>query len=275
MADDVFGEDVNLNEVENPEGDVQESDVSTEREQEAVPEQEVKAEIKEEKTVPLAALLEERNDWKAKYAELEAKLSKGNERVEKLYEALNKPEAQAPEYEQDPLGHLRHSKDLAEKEVQEMKKWRENLENSQKAQNEFAAFQQRVNNSEAKFAESNPDYWEAAQFVAKAKRDELEELGIPNEQINSVLQNQLVALTATALRGQKDPAQVIYALAKKSGFAKKQNIETLQKGVSASKSVPSGRTVDKSLSIESLAGMSDDDFDKIIDDPKAWKGLGA
>lgn len=269
MSEDMFGEDVDLNKVENPEDEeaVEEKDVPVEV-------KEVPVEVKEEKTVPLAALLEERNDWKQKYAELESKLSKGNERVEKLYEALNKPKEAPPEFEQDPLGHLRHSKEQAEREVQEMKKWRENVESSQRNQNEFAAFQQRVNASEAKFAESNPDYWEAAQFVAKAKRDELEELGIPSEQINAVLQNQLVALTATALKSQKDPAQVIYSLAKKGGFSKKQDIGTLQKGVAASKAVPSGRSVDKSLSIESLAGMSDDEFDRIIDDPKAWKNLG-
>ncbi len=275
MSEDVFGEDVDLNAAENPPEEVQEEEVKEESPEE--PKQEVKAEEpKQDKTVPLATLLEERNEWKQRYAELEAKFSKGNERVEKLYEALNKNDAPPPpEFETDPLGNLRHTNESVNKEMAELKKWRENLETSQKAQQQFQEFHQRVSGAEAKFAESHPDYWEAAQHVVNSQRDTLELLGVPKEQINLALQRHLAGMAAAALQAGKDPAQVTYELAKKSGYAgKKTDMTTLQKGVEASKSVPSGRSSESSLSLESLSKLSDEDFDRLVDDPKAWSKLG-
>ena len=274
MSDDVFGEDVDLEKIENPEESVQEVEASTE--EHAEPEQPV-VEPKEEKTVPLAALLDERNEWKQRYAELEARLSKGNERVEKLFEALNKTDQPSPpEYEQDPLGNLKYSTESVRKEIEETRKWREQLENSQKTQQQFQEFHNRVNSAEARFAQEHPDYWEAAQHVAKTQKETLELLGVPNEHLDTALQRHLMGLVATAMQTGKDPAKVIYDLAKKGGFSgkKPQDMETLKKGVEASKSVPSGKNNETSLSLEGLAKLSDEDFDKLVDDPTAWSKLG-
>jgi len=275
MSDDVFGEDVDLNAAEDPETSEEVVEETVEETPEPVKE-EVEAQ-EEPKTVPLAALLDERKEWKDRYAELEQKLSKGNERVEKLYEALNKPEQpQVPEFETDPLGNLRHTNDSVSKELHEMKSWREQLEVNQKQQAQIAEFTGKVTAAEQKFAESNPDYWEAAQHVVNMQRETLELLGVPKEHINAALNRHLAGFAATALQSGKDPAQVTYELAKKSGFKKSQgqNMDTLKKGVEASRSVPSGRNTETTLSIEGLAKLSDEDFDKLVDDPKAWSKLG-
>lgn len=236
------------------------------------------------KEVPLSALLDERREWKERYSALERqiqeqaeKYNKGNERLEKLAQVLQgKTEQAPPQFEQDPLGNLKHGADTALTEVQNLKQWKEQFEAQQKQQAQFEAFRSTVNSHEQAFAKNHDDYWQAAEHVVKTHREQLELMGVPQDQITQVLSQQLSGIAATALRTGKNPAEVTYELAKRSGFKagqKQPDIATLAKGVEAAKTVPSGKQ-DMSLSLESLSNMSDEDFDRLVDDPKSWAKVG-
>lgn len=237
------------------------------------------------KEVPLSALLEERREWKEKYSNLEKQLQeqsetfkRGNERLEKLAQVLQgKTDTAPPQFEQDPLGNLKYGADTALNEVQSLKAWKEKFEQEQQQARQFDSFRMAVNEREQSFAKEHPDYWQAAEHVVKTQREQLELLGVPGDQINTILAQQLSGFAATALRSGKNPAEVTYELAKRQGFRagqKQQDIATLAKGVEAAKSVPSGGKEDATLSLEALSQMSDEDFDKLVDDPKTWGKIG-
>ena len=228
----------------------------------------------QERTVPLAALLEERNKWKSEVEELKTTVSKGNERLEKLFQAINQEQPKAPpQYDNDPLGHLKYGAETAMSEVESLKKWKGDFETQQKQQAEFGKFVSVVQQEEKKFAVQHKDYWEAAEFVKQAQKEEFELLGVPEDQIDQALSQKLIGLTAAAMRSGKSPAEVTYKLAQKYGFkgAAKSgpSLETLAKGQEAAKTVPSGKE-DLPVSLEALAQMSDEDFDRAWD--KVVKG---
>lgn len=249
-----------------------------------VPDSKPEPAVVQKQEVPLAALLEERREWKERYASLEKQLTtqaelnaKGQERLEKLAQAIAGKQADStapPQFEHDPLGNLKYGTETALNTVQELKQWKEQQEAEQKQRVQFESFRSAVNSREQDFAKDHPDYWQAAEHVVKAQKEMLELYGVPPEQLNAALAQQISAIAANALRAGKNPAEVTYELAKRQGFRagqKQPDIATLAKGVEAAKTVPSGKESFSEMSLEALAQMADEDFDKLVDDPVAWK----
>ena len=77
-----------------------------------------------------------------------------------------------------------------------------------------------------------------------------------------------------------NPAQAVYELASKYGYKakvqeskkEKENLKTIAEGQEASKSLASGKG-DATLSLETMAQWSEDQFDEFVNDPKKWRSL--
>lgn len=71
---------------------------------------------------------------------------------------------------------------------------------------------------EADFRDEHPDYDEAARHYAVSRAQELMKFGLDPAKIQPMLREEFASLAATAIRGRKNPAAVVYELAKGRGF---------------------------------------------------------
>jgi hypothetical protein len=114
--------------------------------------------------------------------------------------------------------------------------------------------------AEADFAEDHPDYYKAATFYRQQRTQELEDLGYVGNRLSQKLATELFGLAGEVMKSGRDPAEVIYGMAKRRGFAAGKDAATakLQKlqAAGATASGPRGKGADNGLSWESVAKLS-------------------
>lgn len=234
----------------------------------AEPKPEPKAEAKPEgerepKTVPLAALLEERKEAKERERRMEERLAQVIQRFAPQQQAQ---QPQKPSVDEQPV-----------EVVRELAQWRDQVEQHQVRQ----AQQQQIVNvltaSEAEFAKTTPDYNDAAAFLRTGRAQELAALGFAPHEIQNSLVHEAMTITQRALQSGRNPAEVAYSLAKARGYTGKKaeaqapavekQIETIARGAAASQSLGTagGAPNEGGLSLKALADMSNEDFGKISD----------
>lgn len=230
---------------------------------------------KKDTVVPHAALHEERERRK----ELQRELQQTREdqarrdavlqdRMNQLYAMQHKEQPKPiPEYDQDPLTNLNAR--LAQ-QTEELTKLREAQTHSTQQQQRWAQQQQfvssvqsRMISEESKFTEANPDYPDAARFLQEGRVKELKAMGNTPEQIVQVMRQDVLGLAVSCFQRGQNPAEAAYELAKARGYAKKasqeQKMDSLQKGVEASKTLAGGGS-SANPTVEQIAAMSDEEY---------------
>lgn len=248
-------------------------------EPEVVAEPEVGVEVKAEvddpdegktKTVPHAALHEEREKRKA----AEDDRQKADERADKFEQRLTefmetqqaKEEmAEVPGYEDDPIGNLDHRLKAAE---EDNRQFAEN--DAQRTERETQDDHERQFTSEYSrqaqtFAAENPDFNDAYQHLLQDRAAELRLMGMNETEMARALYQDERAIAQRAMAAGINPAAQIYELATRRGYtktadvgAKLDKIEVAQ-GRNESLSAVSG-TSPTPPSLEAMASMSDADF---------------
>ena len=71
---------------------------------------------------------------------------------------------------------------------------------------------------EKDYVAEQPDYYKAAEYVREARRGELEDLGYVGRKLEEKLADELFGMTRDLIAAGQDPAERVYALAKKRGF---------------------------------------------------------
>jgi len=214
-------------------------------------------------------------------AQREKELSEMREKFRAWTEAVNKQNQPEPaKFEEDPANHLKQEAEMTKRELQELRQWRNQQEQVYAQQAAMNQFQQRLRADEIQFAQETPDYDNAAQHVAQVWMSEFEIMGIPQEQRSQAYLFKVAQFANAAIRRGDSPAECVYELAKRVGYQpqkpekpeSEKKIESIQKGQEASKSLGNGKP-DADFSLESLAGMSAEDIERFVRDPKAWKKL--
>jgi len=72
--------------------------------------------------------------------------------------------------------------------------------------------------SERDFADDHPDYHDAAKFYRQQRTEELEDAGYTGTNLQRKLADDLYGVVRMAVEGGQDPAERVYALAKRRGF---------------------------------------------------------
>jgi hypothetical protein len=169
-----------------PQGEVQESPAPPE---------------KQDRTVPLKALQEERQ----KRAELERRIAMLEGRVQQQPQETEQEE-EVPDPETDPIGALKYTR----QKLDEMRQ-----------QSEQQAYIQQLNQiasrAEAEFSQTTPDYIPARNFLRQGRIKELQMFGVPGEQIPVIIANEERQLVQAALQQRRNPAEVVYEIAKARG----------------------------------------------------------
>lgn len=249
----------------------EENDDAVQKSQESsAPPEETKEEVTS--TVPLEALNESRAQLRQTQTELNS-LREQMQQFERLrgeldeYRQRQTQSTEEQEFNADPLGSMQKQlKALQDQINQRNQKQDESYRQAQQAQQLHNLVASQV----SEFRKSHTDYDDALSFVMDARRKELEILGVSENQIQAELGNHAEELARTALQSNRNPAQLVYDLAKLRGFeAKKvgEKLQAVQKGQESASSLSgaSGKE-DSGLSLGDIANMSDDDFDRLWSD---------
>lgn len=86
------------------------------------------------------------------------------------------------------------------------------------AQRQVQVLRDTMSDAEADFAAENPDYRDAALFYRQQRMEELQDAGYSGDALKGRLADDLFGLVRTAFSNGLDPAERVYALAKKRGF---------------------------------------------------------
>jgi hypothetical protein len=229
-----------------------------------------------DKMVPHAALHEERQRRK----ELQAQVAREqqeraqqmallNQRIEQMWAAQNPgPQLRDPNTDPDPVGALAHNQNLSLQALQQI--YNEKQTNAAQ-QRQVQQVQQLVGwaaQAAADYSKEVPDFGDAYQHVIKMRVGELEAMGMPPQQIKQTLENDELWIYSSAAQNGRNPAEIVYNMAKNTGYTAKkadavpaeQKMESLQNGVKASKSLGGSGAVAGKPTAEQLAAMDDDEF---------------
>ena len=237
-----------------------------------------KEEKKEEKLVPLAALHEARLQNKELKGELQGLkdiVATGDRKLQSFIEGLQKQAA--PKFEEDPAGALKHENETLKAQINKIQERITQSDLTAKQQQDLTKFSVLVQAKEKEFSKENTDYYKAAEFVAEIWRDEFQESGFDEAEIPQLVFRKSLSVTWQANQKEKNPAEAIYKIAKRYGWGKEtkekvktdeEKLEKIEKGQDF-KSI-SGGTGPNDLSFSNLASMSDEQINKLVNDPELW-----
>lgn len=233
-------------------------------------EQPVTEERKPPAAIPYGAFKAEKDRRKALERDL-AKLTGRVETLQSLAQRDGPQQAQEKPIVDDPLG-----------ELEKQRQWRQSQE-QERRQNQALAELGSIYRSEAeKYAEEQPDFYEAQAHFNTNLVKELRLLGHQPHVAEKMATEIEAAAAQVALRDGVSPAERVYQLAQMRGYAKKaaaSNINAearmamVEQGQKAAKSLANGKaSTAKPTAVESLLSMSDEEFDKATEGKK-WKQL--
>lgn len=190
-------------------------------------------------------------------------------------------EESAPDPATDPLGAMMHKLESLNRQVADLQSNIANQQNQQTQVSQFQTFQQHVRTLTNEFAKTTPDFQDAYAHIRNARVADLRLLGYNEQQINTVIFQEEAALADAAIRQARNPAEVIYDMAKRHGYTPKtaaatgtpqkpdDKLNAIAAAQAASRSLPKSPVVDD-ITIEGLKDASNDDLNKLVLDPKTW-----
>ena len=199
-----------------------------------------------------------------------------------MRESLTPKPTPAPDFREDPLGFTAHKLEQIEAQNQNLLKQQQATAEVSTRQAQQQQFVNTVVQMETNFRETTPDYDKAFQYMRDLRKAELEDFGVTDP---DVLERELNAtafnVSLSALRGGRNPAEVIYRSAVRYGYkpdqAKEQpkevpkpdtklanHLEDVKKGQElASKSLSKGGGEERTADVNSLLEAEGKDFDEL------------
>ncbi len=232
-----------------------------------------------------AALKEARSenkDLRKQLDEMKQIVAQGDQKLQKFIDSAEK-RADAPKFEDDPAGNLKHENEQLKKDLAAIRERLEKQDASAKESERLSQFTGAVKAAEAEFAKEHKDYWKAAEHVAEVWRDEFREAGFDEKDLPRLVFGKSVAITNKASESGRNPAEAIYNIAKRYGFAAKpqdepkdkqkgdSKLKSIEKGLEAAKGAGGGTGPDADdASLASLSQLTDDELDKRVADKDWW-----
>lgn len=193
-------------------------------------------------------------------------------------QAAVRPQQQPP---QEP--QFQTAEEIARSAVERV----ETFKREQQAEREVTQFAGHVRGAVAQFAQSKPDYSQAFQHLVGSRRAELAAQGLNDAQVNQQLVMDEQAVAVTAVRGGKNPAAVIYALAEQRGYKPAGgssmepprkggvDLDTIARGQGAARSIgtAAGTAPRAGLSLQEIVALSDDEYAALPADHQLRAGL--
>lgn len=177
-------------------------------------------------------------------------------------------EIEIPDFEEDPIGHLRAKNDLLERQLADVNMDRVQRQQATQQLGQFQQLQQGVSQMEAEFAKVTPDYNEAVGFMYEHAAKMAQAMGYAPQQIQQHLSQLAMDISVRALQQGKNPAQAAYEAAKQLGYSGQRAANGEQtpapRAPSSLSSVAGKRSSPAGVpSLDAIAKMDDASFDKL------------
>lgn len=244
------------------------------------------------KFVPHQALHAEREEHKktkADLAEIARKQAILEDRWNTLLKLKEEPAQQEegpPDPEQDIFAAFKWQQKQLQETQDQLRQRREQEQQYQQRSSQEQMIQSEWTRSISEFSAKVPDFQDAAKFLADARMKMYETLASVDEQLstpqgrNQRINDEVSQLVIAAKQKGLDPAELVYNLAKQSGFAgpapqtqtpqmpdRLAGIEAAQKA-SQSLTASGGRTGADPLTAESILSMDTQEFNKWYENPE-------
>lgn len=238
------------------------------------------------KVDPVAPAVQEQNPFlerllqesDARAKALEAQLAKLTQQVEA------KTAPVAPDPNTDPLGFLAHKIESVGKDLEALRTTQSQLTEQKTQQDNAQNFLNMLNQQVGEFMKTHPDYQDAYKHVTSLRQQEYAIRGMTPNEIRQQMSTDEIQLTQTAMRSNKNPAEVVYALAKQYGFkataapagaapAANPKLDTILKGQEVATSGVERGTPPTQITRANLKDMSEKDMNTLVSDDEAWNRL--
>ena len=197
------------------------------------------------------------------------------------YQASQQRQAEtpAPNPEEDPLGAMMHQLANVNSTVAAMQAKLAEQQATQANAESLLNFQASMKNVRDEFVKATPDFDAAYVHLRSVRADDMRTVGVPDGKIQQILLQDEIAIAQTALQTGKNPAQVMYEMAKRHGYAGKpgtptapatSKLDTLQAGMNAAKQPPAAAQPAADLTLAGIKNASDSDLDKLVQSDDAW-----
>jgi hypothetical protein len=218
---------------------------------------------KDDRTVPLAALHQERQ----KRQEQDRKLSLLAERLEKIQEA-SVPKEPEIDVTENPVEYFQQENAKMKAELDRINQANQQTFAHQQQQAQVNQFKQAYASKAQEFSQQQPDFGDAYRHLVESRMSELQAVGYTSQEAAMIAQNDEAAFVSKAFQDGVNPAERVYQFAIARGYKQSKpevDLETVEKGVKQ-KSVSSMKGAPtQNLTLESLAEMSDADFEANFD----------
>ncbi len=220
------------------------------------------------KMVPHAALHEARMEAK-ETRERMAKMEQTFQQIQQRIQQQNQP--QIPDINDDAVGHFVAKQQQLEQQQQQIVQYQQQQFEQQQAQQQENNFRNQLSSIESQFAQSNPDYSQASDFLRTSIQKDFEMMGMTAQAASAATYNQLKFMIIQAAEAGNNPAEQAYAVAKARGYGRQENtgnaalnkIANIKNGQNAAKSLSgtSGKG-ESGITLEALAEMDADELEK-------------
>lgn len=211
--------------------------------------------------------------------ELEEQLQKMRDEIAKQQQEqqakLAQPEPEEiPDPEADPLGFYNYKINQLEKAT---KQHTEYLQQQHQAQQQRQAYDQFINTYRAsteEYLSKVPDYKDAYSFLYNERYNELLDAGYNAQQADALAKEDEMAIVAKAYQDRVNPAERLYKLATRRGFAvkaspKTKTLDSVEKGLKKSSSLKAGGLPpERDATLGDIDDMNWDEFDNYFQQVK-------
>ena len=216
-------------------------------------------------------------------AEIREKFARGDERLKLLAEALTREpprEDPAPDPEQDITAFVRWQGRQLDRLTQELQSTRGEIGATRDtiSQREAAdALREAYRRDAVVFAQKTPDFAQAYNHMLNTRAAMLADQGYGVDDVRRILGNEERGLVQRALAANKSPAELMYAMAQRFGYAGAsaapargarpsagELLRNVQAGQAAAKTLSASGGAASDLSVEALVNMSEADFNALL-----------
>lgn len=138
-------------------------------------------------------------------------------------EEANKPVA--PDPEKDPLGYLTFQINQVGEQVKAMQEAQTRTTKETAEQTQMRQFFDGVNSQIEAFKKTQPDYLDAYKHLVDLRTEDYKLRGMSPDQISQAIGREEMEILNGAVSQRKNPAEVVYALAKKYGYQQKSTTD--------------------------------------------------
>jgi len=205
--------------------------------------------------------------------ELQKKIAELTGKIEKA------TEAPPPDKTLDPLGYMTHQMEKLEAQLAAMKEAQEAAKTQSTQEQQAQAFMQHVRSQVEAFEKATPDYQEAYKHLMQTRTQDFKDLGMTDQQVAQNLANEEMMITQQAIKSGKNPAEMVYAMAKRYGFkaapakvTPENKLDTIKKGLEAGKTAERSTPPDAGkITLETALNASDRELNNAV--ANSWEEL--